>query len=271
MNEIEYLKVVRHTVASCRDFSRVLRVSDSADEPHSTRSRHCHELFEIRLLFGMLDATSVDYETLREIRLSPAGVAHPGLFENEHPAHITVRFDVDMLYYLRGKAANIVIPLNRGIESYGIGLGEALSALNAFCRREFTDAGHLQLVVAGVISALTLFLEQGDYRIMNEPVEIICNYIHEHYYRGNLTMAEVAAAAGLSPNYMQQVFRKVHHCTPLTYLRDYRLETARRLLRQRKYQVKEVAQLCGWNYPHYFDVCYRRKFGRTPLEEMHES
>ena len=106
MNEIEYLKVVRHTVASCRDFSRVLRVSDSADEPHSTRSRHCHELFEIRLLFGMLDATCVDYETLREIRLSPAGVAHPGLFENEHPAHITVRFDVDMLYYLRGNGTD---------------------------------------------------------------------------------------------------------------------------------------------------------------------
>lgn len=271
MNEIEYLKIVRRTVAVCPDFTRVLRVSGTAHDRPSARSRHCHELFEIRLLFTMPDAAAVDYETLREIRLSPAGVAHPGLLENEHPAHITVRFDVDMLYYLRGKAANIVIPLNRGIESYGIGLGEALSALNAFCRREFTDAGHLQLVVAGVISALTLFLEQGDYRVMNAPVEIICNYIHEHYFRSDLTMAEVAAAAGLSPNYMQQAFRKVHHCTPSEYLRNHRLEMARRLLRQRKYQVKEVAQLCGWNYPHYFDVCYRRKFGRTPLEEMRQS
>lgn len=271
MDEIEYLRIVRRSVAICPDFSRILSISDASVKPYPARSLHCHELFEIRLLFGMKGTSEVDYETIREIRLSSAGILHPGLLANERPAHITVRFDVDMLYYLRGSQSNLVIPLDRGIANYGLGMDDALAALNAFCRHEFSDTGHLQLIIASVISALTLFLEQGDCRSMNEPVEIICNYIHEHYHRSDLSMGEVAAAASLSPNYMQHVFRKVHRCTPSAYLRDYRLETARRLLRQRKYRIKEVAVLCGWNYPHYFNVCYKKKFGVTPLEETHKS
>ncbi len=268
MTESEYLKIVRHTVAALQDFGKILRVSNRTSLPQKSYGYHCHDIFEIRLLFGLTEDSQVDYQNLQELRLSPAGILHPGLPLEKISAHMTIRFSTNMLDYLRSDNVHIGIGLDDSKRIYGVNLSELLEALNAFCSDEFTDVGHLQLIVARVISSMALYLEHGNYREINRPVELICNFIHENYYKCDLSMVEVAAAAGLSSNYMQKVFRSVHNCTPLTYLKNYRLEIAKQLLRQKKYQVKEVAMLCGWNYPHYFDACYKQKFGHSPKDDL---
>ena len=74
--------------------------------------------------------------------------------------------------------------------------------------------------------------------------------------------------AGVSFNYIQKIFRNRYGCTPKEYLLDYRLTMARNLLREKKYLVKEVARLCGWNCQHYFSNEYRKKFGIPPSSEL---
>ncbi len=144
-SESEVLKIVRRTVADCRNFDRILAVSGMTPEMPSGRLRHCHELFEIRFLFGMSGENDADYTTLREIRLSPTGVLHPGLFDTERRMHITIRVDVDMLYYLRGLGSSIAVSLHGELESYGVVMAGLMNAFHAFVRGEITDAGHLQL------------------------------------------------------------------------------------------------------------------------------
>ena len=191
---------------------------------------------------------------------------HPGLRPNEIAAHITIRFDVDSLYYVRDNRI-LELPLHRELEYYGISLDNLLAVLNACCRGEETDIDHLRFIIGGLISALSLFMRRGEYRMLSRPVAKICEYIHENFSRGDLSIAEIAAAVELSPNYLQKVFRREQGCTPREYLINLRLNTARRLLLRHAGRIKEIAAMCGWNCPHYFANCYRRRFGHYPSQE----
>lgn len=70
------------------------------------------------------------------------------------------------------------------------------------------------------------------------------DFIHT-YYRRPIGLAQIAAAAHLSPYHCLRAFRAVHGCTPVAYLRQRRLREARRLLDECQLSVEEVAVRSG--------------------------
>jgi AraC-like DNA-binding protein len=78
--------------------------------------------------------------------------------------------------------------------------------------------------------------------------------------------AAMAAFAGLKPRALQVQFLKHFGTTPLAYVRDHRLEVARRYLRdlRREWSVTEVATRLGFDHLGRFAGAYRRKFGECP-------
>ncbi len=267
-SEIKMLTRARELLLNC-DIQRILKVSTGQATAKFIRLSHVHELFEIRILFaGSPDNPEEpeNYTELRELRLTPPGLVHPGLNPQEIPNHITIRFDVDSLYYVRATRI-LEFALQHELEHYGLNLNNLLMAFNAFCSGMLTDREYLRCLLASFISALILFLQQNNIRIQHHLVSRICSYIHENYHRGDLTIAEIAGQVGISANYIQKVFRQSQQCTPKEYLVNYRLHTAQRLLKQHRYRIKEVATLSGWNCPHYFANAYFQKFGHYPSEE----
>ena len=259
---------LRELLLRC-DFQRILKISTEQTAAKFIRLEHVHELFEIRILFaGSPDhpADPENYTELRELRLTPPGVVHPGLNQHEISNHITIRFDVDSLYYVRGSRI-LEFAWQHELEHYGLNLNNLLMAFNAFCTGGLKDREYLRCLLASFISALILFLQQHNIHTQHHLVSRICSYIHENYHRGDLTIAEIANHVGISANYIQKVFRRSHRCTPKEYLINYRLHTAQRLLKQRRYRIKEVAALNGWNCPHYFANAYFQKFGHYPSDE----
>ena len=99
------------------------------------------------------------------------------------------------------------------------------------------------------------------------PAEIIASSIRSCYYRSDLSIREIAGMTRFSPNYIQKVFRAGYNCTPIEYLNGVRLNAARQLLRQHRWQIKEVSAMCGFNYAHYFCRRYKEHFGILPSEE----
>ncbi|MFA6928759.1 MAG: helix-turn-helix transcriptional regulator [Lentisphaeria bacterium] len=248
------------------DMGQVLNISAGHIPAKALRLSHVHELFEIRILFAGTGLCQESYSELRELRLTPPGLIHSGLNQNEIANHITIRFDIDSLYYVRGFRI-LDAPLCHELEPYGINLNNLLMTLNSFCSGLLVDREHLRCALAHFISALMLYMRDCKIQIHDQLVSKICSYIHENYHRGDLTIAEIAGKVGISANYIQKVFRKSQQCTPKEYLVNYRLHTAQRLLRQHRYRIKEVAMLSGWNCPHYFANAYQQKFGHYPSEE----
>ncbi|MBS0577948.1 MAG: helix-turn-helix transcriptional regulator [Proteobacteria bacterium] len=70
------------------------------------------------------------------------------------------------------------------------------------------------------------------------------DFIHSNYARA-IDLAQMAAAAHLSPYHCLRAFRAVHHCTPVAYLRRHRLQVAVRMLQDTALSVAEVAARAG--------------------------
>lgn len=99
----------------------------------------------------------------------------------------------------------------------------------------------------------------------------------EEYMRANLSrslsVAQIAAAVGISVRGLQLAFRLVRDATPHAVLNNMRLEQARGLLQTRAGagSVTTVAFDCGFTHLGRFASAYRSRFGESPRETLGKS
>lgn len=92
------------------------------------------------------------------------------------------------------------------------------------------------------------------------------DFIDAHAHR-DIDLAGIAAAAGVGPRSLQETFRQRLGTTPLTHLRNVRLDRVRAELRSGRRPVAEVAHDWGFGHLGRFAAAYRRRFGRLPSED----
>jgi AraC-like DNA-binding protein len=80
------------------------------------------------------------------------------------------------------------------------------------------------------------------------------------------TLAELARTAGFSQTKLKSGFRARFGTSVFAYLRQARLEEARRLLLARHFNVTEAALRVGYANPSKFAAAFRRQFGLSPSE-----
>ena len=85
-------------------------------------------------------------------------------------------------------------------------------------------------------------------------------------YRDPITVADVAQAAGLNPNYATTVFKQNIGLNIWEYLTRLRVSHAQRLLLTTDWTVERVALDCGFGSPSRFFAAFRRRSGCTPRE-----
>lgn len=88
-------------------------------------------------------------------------------------------------------------------------------------------------------------------------------YIHTHYAEP-ITRDEIAAAIGISPDYLSDCFRQEMGITPSTYLRRYRIRQACELLRNTTLSITQIAQNVGFADSSHFTHTFQREMGMTP-------
>jgi AraC-like DNA-binding protein len=80
------------------------------------------------------------------------------------------------------------------------------------------------------------------------------------------TLAELARAGGFNETKLKGGFRALFGTSVFAYLRRARMEEARRLLRERRLNVTEVAGRVGYSNPSKFAAAFRRELGVSPSE-----
>lgn len=104
-------------------------------------------------------------------------------------------------------------------------------------------------------------------RIHTTDQEIVyaARFMTEHYTEP-ITSAEIAAAAGFSPNYLSRKFREATGFGVHEYLVFYRLRHAARQLAETQKSITEIALQCGFSDSNYFKDAFKKKYGCTPRE-----
>ena len=88
-------------------------------------------------------------------------------------------------------------------------------------------------------------------------------FIAEHYAQ-KLTLAQIAAAAGVSKSEALRCFHKALQATPVQFLLRYRLDQARARLLATDDTVTRIAVECGIENVSYFVRQFAARFGATP-------
>lgn len=90
------------------------------------------------------------------------------------------------------------------------------------------------------------------------------------YLKGQSTdvvrVADVAAAVGIHPVYLQRVFKERMNMSMMTYLVQYRIQRACRLLCTTRFSIIDIALDCGFTNRQHFTRCFKERKGMTPSE-----
>jgi AraC-like DNA-binding protein len=120
-------------------------------------------------------------------------------------------------------------------------------------------------------STLTAAYTAGPGHAGPTSLRVAIDYIHQHA-ADPITLADIAAAAGVTPRALQHAFRTHRETTPLLYLRDVRLLAAHRELLSADPAATRIADIATrWgflNHSHFSHV-YRQRYGRTPARTLH--
>lgn len=90
--------------------------------------------------------------------------------------------------------------------------------------------------------------------------------IQKHLSESDLKMDDLGAELGIS---RVQLYRKVKALTglsPVDLLKQMRLQKAYSLLEHTDHTVSEIAYNTGFSSPGYFTTCFKKQYGKSPLE-----
>lgn len=99
----------------------------------------------------------------------------------------------------------------------------------------------------------------------NPAVRIAKRYIADQY-KNSISLNSMAKIVHLSPVYFSILFKKEEGINFLDYLNQYRIDISKKLLKDVKYNVNEVAGLCGFQDARYFSKLFKKNVGITPKE-----
>lgn len=138
-------------------------------------------------------------------------------------------------------------------------IGMKLSCQNRDEVRAFRDALGEALICA--------YLHQAnldwDEALVPEPVNRGKEFIESHFCEA-IDNRQIARRAGVSPQYLDRLFKRSHGFSPVQYLWSLRAEKGAFLLRQTGLTVGEIAYQCGYKTPFHFSRHIKTRYGHSP-------
>jgi AraC-like DNA-binding protein len=78
------------------------------------------------------------------------------------------------------------------------------------------------------------------------------------------TLQELSTEIGLSLKKLKEGFKQIYGDTVYSFLLDYKMEHARKLLESNQFNVNEVGVKIGYSTSSHFIAAFKKKFGTTP-------
>lgn len=83
-------------------------------------------------------------------------------------------------------------------------------------------------------------------------------------YHTDLSLQQLAQAAGVTPQHLCRVFRDTMHMRPGEYITQRRIRAAQELIRTTDLPLSEISRQTGFASPGYFSTVFRRYVGVSP-------
>ncbi|RIX50290.1 response regulator [Paenibacillus nanensis] len=100
----------------------------------------------------------------------------------------------------------------------------------------------------------------------SRTVRSVMDYIASHYGDADLDIQRIADQLHMSAAHLGALFKQETGTTIKQYISDYRLELAKKLVRNEHFKMNEVAERCGYASASYFAKVFKAATDMTPVE-----
>jgi AraC-like DNA-binding protein len=121
---------------------------------------------------------------------------------------------------------------------------------------------HQHVLCAAAEGSQTLALSPARHRAALEQVR----HLMDHHLSERWSLEQLANLTRLTPNYLNRLFKQWMGRSIHQYLTDRRMDQAMRLLREKRWLIKEIARRVGYDDPLYFSRAFFRHHGRWPTQ-----
>ncbi len=109
------------------------------------------------------------------------------------------------------------------------------------------------------------FFDDTQHPHPDEDIIQIQAWLHENYNK-ELQMQNIAQSFGMSTRTMNRRFKNSNGSTPVHYLREIRMKSARELLKISNLSISDITEKVGYRDTAYFSHLFKLQIGRTPSE-----
>lgn len=92
------------------------------------------------------------------------------------------------------------------------------------------------------------------------------NLVKDHYMDSDISLDTVCSKLGVSNSYFSSIFKKETGQAFISYLTDYRMEIAEKLLFYTQEKSYAIAEKVGYQDANYFGYVFKKKYGVSPAK-----
>lgn len=121
------------------------------------------------------------------------------------------------------------------------------------------SSGHFKNILFELLRHCLLKAKNSD------SVNLILNYLHTHYAE-DINNTALSELVGYHPYHLNRLMKSSTGTTLRQYLINYRIENAKKLLRETDIRVAEIAESCGYKNFSNFSEDFKKKTGMSPIK-----
>ena len=241
----------------------------------SFEKTHFHSFFELHFVYG----GSIIYECRgKNIEISDNGV----MFISPNEPHRCIAYTDDI------KKLTLAFSVENTREAQPIFKTEGMSVYKTTDKinSEFEDvllavstggvltpavvAGKIYGILDSIFEIMDIKLPIDDGSEADSRVIMAKRFIKNNLHRP-ISTEEVALECCLSPKQLGRIFFASEGCSVFTYVTNERVEYVKSLLLTKKYSVKEISYMTGFENVGSFVLFFKRHAGKTPGSYMKEN
>ncbi len=166
---------------------------------------------------------------------------------------------------IKFRVLELLILLSRAALEGGAPESEVME-LSFTCQREMsklTSTEAIALWLSKILHTYTALV--FDTRMIKHGDAILrsLQYMHQNYTE-KITLQEIADYVSLSPTYFSRIFNEEMNCTVSTYINTLRVNQAKSLLKNTRYNLVDIAGIAGFEDQSYFSRVFKSITGMTP-------
>lgn len=150
------------------------------------------------------------------------------------------------------------------VSNFKIMIDEILAIESSFLYSE-----QVSVILYKMILEVNRRIENFKYNESSHKLQAAMDYINRLFYR-DIELEDLSSVCGLSEEYFCRLFKKTYGLTAFSYIRNLRIQEAKkRLLLYKKQSLSQIAESVGYHSVNYFVTDFKRREKITPSEFRH--